>query len=149
MWDIDDAEKFCSAIVGRSGLQLSFHDREDLAQWLLGECWQLSLCYDTGDPKFPPCFSNYATIILRRRVVDWQPKRLGRTVWKFRDHVHERPRPQLLSLDDRVESDLGEGPGDPEVDRSPDLARILGKGSRPSARDYLDLGLKPPRRAAG
>ena len=68
--DVDDAEAFCTAIVTRSGLSLSWSDREDLEQFLVVQMWELSLRYDRGDPQYPPRFAAYATNILRKRVVD-------------------------------------------------------------------------------
>ena len=148
--DIDGAERFCSAIVSRSGLQLSFHDAEDLNEYLLVECWQLSLRYQAGGISF----STWAGNTLRRRSVDWIRKQNGRTVWKFKDRVHERPRPVLLSLSmdgpdgDRLRSTLDQGAGDPAADCDPDRERLLGDGDQARARDYAILGLDPPRRAA-
>jgi hypothetical protein len=60
LWDVDDAVAFTAAIANRSGLNLSWSDREDLEQYLLVEIWRLSLRYERGDPQFPPRFSVYA-----------------------------------------------------------------------------------------
>ena len=150
LWDIDDAERFCSAIVSRSGFQLSFHDAEDLRQHLLVEAWRLSLSYQAGGISF----STWAGNTLRRRSVDWIRQQNGRTIWRFGDgRVHERPRRELVSFDDDAERDrmdlaLGTESGDPAADCDPDRERLLGDGSRSRARDYALLGLEPPRRAA-
>jgi DNA-directed RNA polymerase specialized sigma24 family protein len=148
--DIDDAERFVGAIVSRSGFSLSFHDAEDLGEYLLVECWQLSLRYQAGGISF----STWAGNTLRRRSVDWIRQQNGRTIWRFGDgRVHERPRPVLLSLNmdgpdgDRLRSTLDEGVGDPAADCDPDRERLLGGGSRARNRDYAILGLEPPRRA--
>jgi hypothetical protein len=37
--DIDDTVAFCGAIVGRSGIELSHYEREDLVAHLVGEAW--------------------------------------------------------------------------------------------------------------
>jgi DNA-directed RNA polymerase specialized sigma24 family protein len=97
LFDVDDAHRFVCAIVSKSGLELSFHDRRDLEQHLFGEAWLLSLRFVPGGPKD---FSGWAARILRLRVVDWQRQRNGRTRWSFRDSVYERQRPQFVSLDD-------------------------------------------------
>jgi DNA-directed RNA polymerase specialized sigma24 family protein len=148
--DIDDAERFVGAIVSRSGFSLSFHDAEDLGEYLLVECWQLSLRYQAGGISF----STWAGNTLRRRSVDWIRQQNGRTIWRFGDgRVHERPRRELVSFDDDAERDrmdlaLGTESGDPAADCDPDRQRLLGDGSRSRNRDYALLGLDPPRRVA-
>lgn len=147
MCDIADAQGFVAAVVIRSRLSLTHHDREDLHQYLLVECWRLSLDYDSAGRR--PCFSNYAATILRRRVVDWQRKRFGRTTWKAKHKTYTRPRINIESLDNpgRLERDLGARAVDPQVDRDPDLAGLHGAGGRPRAGDHAELGLEPPPRA--
>lgn len=151
---IDDVEAFAGAIVQRSWLELSHHDREDLHAYLVAECWRLSLRYERGDPQFPPRFSVYATPILRNRVVDWQRKRFGRTRWTFKDQVIERKLPQLVSLDaddperDRLVDRLGAGAGDSAADWDEALGGLVGERDRTRAWDYETLGLCPPRRVA-
>jgi hypothetical protein len=138
--DVDDAAGFVAAIVTRSGLTLSFHDREDLEQYLLVECWRLSLVYTAGGISF----STYAGNTLRHRCVDWERKRRGRTVWRFRSRVHTRSLPQLVPLDsdrDRVEQALAEGDRDREADRDADYRRLLAERDRALARDLEALGL--------
>jgi DNA-directed RNA polymerase specialized sigma24 family protein len=76
LWNVDDAQRFVCAIVSRSGLALSWSEREDLEQYLLVECWRLSLRYQPGGPKD---FDGWASRILRVRVVDWTRQRNGRT----------------------------------------------------------------------
>jgi hypothetical protein len=146
--DIDDAERFVGAIVSRSGFSLSFHDREELGEYLLVECWQLSLRYDRGDPQFPPRFSVHATNILRRRLVDWQRAKHGRTIWRFGDgRVHERQLPSFLPFDG-LDDALGAGEGDPADGGDSDLGRVATTGDRQRARDLWTLGLEAPRRVA-
>ena len=147
--EIDDVEAFTLAIVQRSRLELSHHDREDLVAYLLTECWRLSLRFEPGGISF----STYAGTTLRGRLVDWQRKRFGRTRYVFSDRVLERKLPELVSLDaddsngDPLGDNLGTRAGDPAADRDPDFERLLRTGSGTRARDYEALGLKPPRRA--
>lgn len=143
--DVRDAEAFASAVIDRSNLSLRWHEREDLLAYLLATAWELSLAFDPGRGA---SFSAFAGAALRRHVVDWQRKRFGRTVWKFRDRVHERPRTVVVSLDEPglVES-LAARRGDPQTDRSPDLGRLLAGGGRERARDLATLGLGAARRA--
>jgi hypothetical protein len=144
--DVDDAAKFVAAIATRSGLKLSYHDREDLEQFLLVECWKLS-----RERQWRSSFAGCFAPILRLRVVDWQRQRFGRTRWQFSGHTYERERPQLVSLDDARRDQLGAslaaGTSDPPASSDPDLERLLGARDRERAWDYAELGLDPPRRA--
>ena len=153
--DIRDSEAFAARIIQRSRLELSYYDHEDLLAYLVETAWELSLRYRRGNPDFPARFSVYATNILRRRVVDWQRQRDGRTRWQFAGgRTYERPRPQFQSLDaddgdrDRLERALGPRAGDPADDCGPDLGRVVGERRRSRAQDYAALGLEPPGRAA-
>jgi hypothetical protein len=151
--DIDDTEAFVGAIVSRSGLDLSYHDREDLQQFLLGECWRLSLVYRRGDPHYGPRFALYATGILRLRVVDWSRKRLGRTRWQFKDKTYERPRAELVSLDADDAGDSGVEPAlaGSGLDRGErelaDELRLLRERSRPPVGYLEEVRRGLPRRA--
>ena len=121
--DVDDAERFTRAIVTRSGLTLSFHDREDLGAYLVETCWELSLRYQAGGPSF----STYAGTILRRRAVDWVRQRDGRTIWKFKHRIHERPRREFVSLDGPARGGLVETLAERDGDREADRDEALGR----------------------
>ena len=69
LFDVDDAEGFVRAIVNRSGLELDYHDAEDCAQFLLIQCWKLSINFEPW--KGSVGFSTFAGHILRRRTYDW------------------------------------------------------------------------------
>jgi DNA-directed RNA polymerase specialized sigma24 family protein len=150
--DVDNAEGFVSAIVGRSGLSLSWDDREDLKQFLLIEAWELSLRYHPGVVR--KGFSTWAGIILRRRVVDWQRKRLGRTIWRFKGRVHTRPQVKLVSLndDDSDLDSLGAAVPGSELDDAEDRlateSGLHGKRSRPPAGYAAEVRKGVPREAA-
>jgi DNA-directed RNA polymerase specialized sigma24 family protein len=101
--DIDDAAGFVGAVIRRSGIKLGHEDREDLHQHLLIAAWQLSLKYDPDRGSF----SSLAGTALRRKIVDWQRQRYGRRTWKFKNRVHERRLPELVSLDDPEHDRLG------------------------------------------
>jgi hypothetical protein len=150
--DVDDAAAFVAAVINRSGLRLSWADREDLQQYLLGEIWRLSLVYQRGNPRFPPMFSVYATRLLSLRTVDWIRSRNGRTKWKFADSVYERQRPQLVSLDDsardRLEQSQPEGDGDREAGGDLGIPGLYAGGDRQRTRDFRILGLESDGRAA-
>ncbi len=146
LWNIDDAERFCWAIVGKAGRELNYHDAEDLHAYLLAECWRLSLRYIPGGADF----DGWASRILKLRVTDWERQRSGRTRWAFKDRTYERQRPQLVPLDDAGMGDV-ESPGfsDPEADCASNLMRVFGNGDSTRPGDYAALGLDPPSRATG
>jgi hypothetical protein len=149
--DVDDAERFVGAVVNRSGLELSWADREDLQQFLLTTAWEISLAYEPEGSSVT--FSSFCGTILRRRVVDWQRARHGRTVWKFKDRIYERPRIELVAFDDsardRLERTQPEGVGDRAIGGDLSDAGLLECGDRQRARDYALLGLEPDGRACG
>lgn len=138
---IDDVEQFCGFVVQRSGLRLSAHDQEELTVWLIEECWRLSLRYQAGGITF----STWARHTLSRRVVDWQRSRYC-TRWVFKGHVHERPRPQLVSLDaddeerDRVESSFAASSVDGDTSGFAADMRALGARARRPGGRYDPLG---------
>lgn len=147
LYDVDDTTAFVAAIVNRSGLALSWSDREDLEQWLVIQAWELSIKYDSGDPQYPPRFSVYATNLLRLRVVDWIRQRNGRTRWTNPNGnigaVYERKRTELVSLDvnDACDDGVGSALAGSSLDCSErelsDELRLLGERSRPPA-GYLE-----------
>jgi DNA-directed RNA polymerase specialized sigma24 family protein len=143
LFDVRDVEALCTSIVQRSRLPLDHHDREDLTTYLIETCWELSLRYEPG----PTSFSTWATTTLKLRTIDWNRKRNGRTRWQFSGHIYERPRPVVVSLDTELVDTLAAGAGDSALDSETDLAGVLDSGGSQIARDYLALGLEPPRRA--
>jgi DNA-directed RNA polymerase specialized sigma24 family protein len=149
--DVDDTQRFVSAIVSRSGLALSWSDREDLEQSLLVVAWEISLTYEPG--RIHKGFSTWAGIILRRRITDWQRSNLGRTKWRFRNpdgsiRTYERERPQLVPFDDsaldRLEQSLAERDGDREAGGDLSFAGLDSEGDWQRARDLELLGLEAP-----
>jgi DNA-directed RNA polymerase specialized sigma24 family protein len=147
--DVDDVAGFVGAIVSRSGLDLSWSDREDLEQTLQIVAWEISLKFEPGRTV---TFSTFAGTILRRRVIDWQRARNGRTVWKFKTHTYIRERPQFVPFDDsardRLEQSQPEGAGDRTDSGDFGLPGLFEGGDRQPARDLALLGLETDRRAA-
>jgi hypothetical protein len=148
--DIRDVAAFCARIADRSRVHLSYHDREDLLAYLVETTWELSLRYDAGDR--PPKFAVYAGGILPLRVVDWTRGRFGRTRWQFSGSTYERPRVDLVSLDDsardRLEQGQPERDGDHAAGGDFGIPGLYAGGDRQRARDFRILGLEPPQRAA-
>jgi RNA polymerase sigma factor (sigma-70 family) len=158
LFDIVDVERFAGRIVERSGLALSHHDREDLVASLVVACWE---CSDSYDPE-RGSFSTFATYRLRSEVTAWlrtSNERCGRTgfvggrtVWKFRNRVYERPQRVLVSLDgadrDLLAATLGEGDGDSEADRDEVVRGLFEARDRHRARDLELLGYEGPEIAA-
>jgi DNA-directed RNA polymerase specialized sigma24 family protein len=143
LFDVRDVEALCTSIVQRNRLSLDHRDREDLIAYLIATCWELSLRYEPGRTSF----STWAGNTLRLRVFDWNRARNGRTRWQFSGHVYERERPRLVPLDAELVDTLPAGAGEPALDSDPDLGGIFDPGGSQEARDYLVLGLDPPRRA--
>ena len=121
--DIPDVEAFCSQIVRISGLELSYHEREDLTEELIVVCWELSERYD---PAGISSFRIYARRILRLRTVDWVRRYRGRTRWQFSGGDYNRDRVQLLSLGDPLAESYAKRSVDSTEDRLSDLHRLLG-----------------------
>jgi len=154
--DIRDVEQFAGRILERSGLELSYHDREDLLASLVVECWSCATDYEESRASF----STFATIRLRSAVTAWlrssqeRTSRTGfvggRTVWKFRDRIHERPQRVFVSLDDserdRLVDAFGTGPCDSEAGRDEALTGLYAERDRERARDLWILGIEPRRR---
>ncbi len=63
-------------------------------------------------------------IRLCQRLVDAE-RAEHRTVWRFKDYVHVRSRPDFVPLEPELERFDGTGAGDPARDRDPDLGRLL------------------------
>jgi hypothetical protein len=141
--DVDDGVAFVAAITNRTGLELSWSEREDLEAYLVSTLWEISLVYEPG--RIRKGFSTWAGIVLRRRVVDWQRAKGGRTKWQFKDRVYERQLPSFVSIDDQFDSDLlgsalGTDGGDDEANRDAPGGGLLGDRDRSRARDLETLG---------
>jgi hypothetical protein len=146
---IDDVEAFTAGIVQHSHFELSFHDRQELHAHLISECWRLSLVYRPGIIRGG--FSLWAGTTLRKRLIDWERQRFGRTKWQFSDRTYERPRTEIVSLDDPQRSQLvnalGTRTGDLEASWDETLRGLYAGRDRARARDLKTLGLRPRRRA--
>ena len=146
--DVADVEALMARAIERSGHTgtLRPHQRDDLLTYLVEVAWELSLRWepDRGGPNF----GVFAYVTGQRRIIDWFRAEFGRSRWQWAGHSYERERPDLVLLDDGLVDALPAGTGDPALDSSPDLRGLLDAGDRQEARDYLALGLDPPRRAA-
>jgi hypothetical protein len=144
--DIRDVEQFTGRIIDRVRRDLTDQDNEDLWAYLIALTWELSLRYDRGDQ--PSCFSNYAAIVLKRRVVDWQRSRDGRTKWQFADRTHIRELPTFHPLEDRQDEPDPSQSMDNEVDRFSDLLGLQRKRSSRIPQRDNGMGKAPAREAA-
>jgi hypothetical protein len=134
--DIRDVESFTARIVERSRLRLSVEDREELHVFLIEECWELSR---RKPQPWTRSFSGWVQPYLRLRVVDWQRSRFGRTRWAFKDRTYERPRIEIISLDDPEHDRLGSpfaggGLDDGEHRLADQLRDLSRRSSRPGRR---------------
>lgn len=150
LFDLEDVEALVVSAVNRSrhAGDLSPDDRDDLVAAGIAAVWKASATYDRSRGKF----STVAWVVAQRTVVDTF-RRDYRTVWKFRDRVHERPRPVFVSLDDerntRLGDALGARAGDPASDWDEAVRGLQRARDRTRARDLDTLNLRPRGRAAG
>ena len=145
--DVANVEAFVRAALDDRlrlwGAHLRPHDYEEALTELLTVCWELSRRYDPA--KSEQSFSTYAGRILRLRVADFYRKRFG-------DRRYGRGAEDRVSLDERAEKHRleradGAGQEDPTLDRSPDLAGVLGGRAGDRVRDIASLCQPAPRRA--
>jgi hypothetical protein len=144
--DIHDAEAFAGALARDHGRRrgLSYYEQEDLYAFAVSTLWELSTRYQPGGVSF----STWAGTTLRKRLVDHDRARLGRSVWRFGDgRVHERPRPRLVSLDELGDA-VAPGSSDPPASRDADLLGLVEERGRCRSRDLDALGLGAARRAS-
>jgi DNA-directed RNA polymerase specialized sigma24 family protein len=145
LFDVRDTEAFCWRIVRSSNLELSYHEAEDLCAYLVACAWEFSLRYE---PKRGVFFTRYLQPRLRNKTIDWVRKERGRTRWVFTGgRVHERQRPELVSLDHELVDTLPARTGDPANGGDPDFGRLVAERDRRRAGDLERLGLEAPRRA--
>jgi DNA-directed RNA polymerase specialized sigma24 family protein len=135
--DVPDVEGLVSQIICKSGLELSYHEREDLEQELIIECWALSKRYDPAGIR---SFGIYARRILALRTVDWVRRYRGRTRWKFAGGDYNRDRVQLLSLGDPLAESYAERTVDSAADSNADLHGLLGAGGGDLLRGDGEVG---------
>jgi DNA-directed RNA polymerase specialized sigma24 family protein len=149
--DLRDTEALAMRIVERSGFVLSYAEREELATYLIEVAWEISTVWRPGAASF----STYATTTLRRRAIDWKRQKSGRTTWRFKDRVHIRELPQLVSLDadeaerDRLEQTLAADGGDSAADRDETRRRLDGERDQHRTRDLAELDASAPEPRSG
>jgi hypothetical protein len=140
------------SILERKARKLGARFRADLydecVAYLFEVAWR---AYESWDPERGP-WKQRLRWKLDAGVVDFYRRELGRTRWQFRDYVHERGRPDVLSLDAPVEGNqladtLPSRESHDEIDRSPSLERLLARRDRERVGDFAELGLEVPRRA--
>jgi hypothetical protein len=164
LFDVNDVEALCGSEIRRSSLSLSHQDWEELLVYLIESVWEASLRFEPGVIRSKSTvnpeadgqgFGCWARLTLRRRIVDWQRAKLGRTRWQFRNpdgsiRIHERERTIILSLDtdDSVRDQLGAtvtaGSGDFASGSELGFGGLDVSGNRQRARDLELLGLEPP-----
>jgi hypothetical protein len=152
--DVDDVERLSRKALDDAlrtrGIHLRPHEHADAVAFLVSECWRLSVGYD---PARTSRFSTYAYRRLRLLVWDWHRREYGRTRWAFGNgYVHERPRPDVLRLDDPDGNPLVDaltaGGGDDAADRVAARGGLLDVGSGEVDRDLEILRRAARRRAA-
>lgn len=140
--DVRDVEALVQSTIDGSGryvASLRPHERDDLAAYLIGVAWELSLTYNPARGRVS--FSSFLGTTARLRIIDWLRKERGRSKWQFADGTYERERPQLVSLDadDSEHGDLGAALAGSSVDGgesgfTDELRALRARGRRPSRR---------------
>jgi hypothetical protein len=154
--DLRDTERLCRQVLDRYSGRFSADEFEGALVYLVETAREISLSYEPTRDRQPD-FASYAGRILDRRIHDWLRKRHGRTRWAFKDHVYERRRPVVLSLDapaghgerDPLGSTLADRAGDSPPDRSAALAGLLAHGHSSTDRDFRLHREAAARRARG
>jgi len=140
--DVEDTQLLVRRVVARSGFKLSYHDREDVEQYLMFEAVLLARDFQPG--RINKGFGCYCTVALKRKLIDFQRQRY-RTRWKFKDRVYERPRPQFIEFDDSVLNRLdaieSTRAGDSTASGDEDWRGLLDDRDRYRAWDFELLGL--------
>lgn len=136
--DIDDVAAYCGNILNekrhvleatfaKAGRQFNYQDAENYLAFLIERCWERS---QTGE--WHSSFSGWVGAQLRSYdTPQFLRDELGRTVWKFKTHTYERPRPVVVGLED---SELESAITDIEDVGVVDLVRALRTGHSKTAR---------------
>ena len=125
----------------RDGSHLSHHDREDAVSAVIVAAWR---GYERCQERGAEWNSSICYVVCRRGFVDHLRSRYGRSRWQFADHIYERERVVVVSLDDkwddgdggasradRVGESFGGGSVDPQERGDPGLERLLTRRGRP------------------
>jgi hypothetical protein len=106
--EVADVEAFARCILEakleRRGALLRPDLYEEAVACLLEVAFRADRSYDA---TYGGSFEQYLGWKISNGVVDFYRRELGRTRWQFRDFLHERERPNVISLDDQCrESEL-------------------------------------------
>jgi DNA-directed RNA polymerase specialized sigma24 family protein len=144
--DVADVEALLRTAISRSRHtgNLRPHELDDLVAFLFEVAWRADETYKPGRGSF----SSFLYAAAQRRIVDFHRSRY-RTRWRFAGKVHERPRPELLSVDDEHGSRLVDAvaarAGDRASDRLEDGGGVFAERDRCRASDLELLGLEADR----
>jgi hypothetical protein len=105
--DVGDVEAFARRILEAKLERRGAHLRPDLYDEALCFLLEVAVKADRAyDATYGGSFEQYLGWKLGLGCVDFYRREFGRTRWQFRDSLHTRERPDLLSLD--AESSEGE-----------------------------------------
>jgi hypothetical protein len=146
MADLPDAEGLAKTVLDRAmaanGAYVDSY--QDALQLMMTELWDL---FTVWDPTRGVRFTAYATGLLRLRVNNVWRSTLGKSTPKLDTNA--------ASWDALVEEGAGLGgafassAGDPSVDRSPGLGRVLAQGDRPTLQPLPPRAPGPSAAAPG
>jgi hypothetical protein len=113
--EVEDVEAFVRTILEtrleRKGARLRPDVHADAVAYLLEVAVRADRSYDSSRGT---SFEQYLGWKISNGVVDFYRREFGRTRWQFSDWLHERERPEPLSLDgsdgSALESPLGASP---------------------------------------
>jgi hypothetical protein len=98
--EVADVEAFARRILEAKLERRGAHLRPDLYDDALAYLLEVAFRADRSyDASYGGSFEQYVGWKLSLGVVDFYRKELGRTRWQFRDSLHTRERPNLVSLD--------------------------------------------------
>lgn len=104
---VRDVESLCGKALERRGIRLGHSDYEDRLAFAISECWILAGRYDPDRDRArskgrEPNMGAWIFFKLRQRLVDAERAQY-RTVWRSKDYVYERPRPEFVALEPELE----------------------------------------------
>lgn len=87
----EDVEPFVARrvefILRRHNIELDFYRREDLMAFCMAELWVASRNFDEGRFR---SYRQFANAVVFNNAIDWLRSNIGRVIWRFSDHIHER-----------------------------------------------------------
>ncbi len=107
---IRDVEELYGEALERQGITLGRSDYEGKLAFAIAECWILAGKYDRERDGTRTNMAAFIFFRLGQRLVDAERAEY-RTVWRFKDYVYERPRPEFISYEHQLQRAAGKRSG--------------------------------------